>query len=250
MASELYYKNRTGPYTMVYNSGTSVVYLPLQNTTADYYEIIQAAKSVDLASILPAGADATILAGYKAQVDIILDLYASPDATVQETTFGGSVYNPVALLKPLSRGSITINTTDPFADPVFDFGTYMHPTDLTIGVASVKKNREWFQTEPMQQIGLQEVIPGPQYTSDADIAAQLRQLTVSSWQHPSGTLSMLPRKYGGVVDSKLRVYGIRRLRVVDASIFPIIPATHTTPAVYAVAEKVRLQVRRVCFGML
>jgi len=43
---------------------------------------------------------------------------------------------------------------------------------------------------------------------------------------------------GGVVDSQLRVYGVKGLRVVDASIFPLIPATHTSSTVYAVAEKV------------
>ncbi len=120
-------------------------------------------------------------------------------------------------------------------------------TDLTVGVATVKKNREWFHTKAMQQIGLLEVVPGPQYASDAAIAAQLRNITLSSWQHPSGLLGMLPRKHGGVVDSELRVYGVNGLRVVDASIFPIIPATYTTPAVYAVAEKVMSLVRRVCF---
>lgn len=239
-ASELYYTNRTGPYTMVFEGGTSVAYLPLRNTTANYKDIIQAARKVDLSKILPAGADKSVLAGYKAQVQIVLDLYGRFDATVHESTFSGSIYNPIAMLKPLSRGSITINSTDPFADPVIDFGTYMHSGDLAVAVATVKRNREWFKTPAMQEIGLQEVTPGPQYTSDTAIAAQLRKITLSSWQHPSGTLGMLPRKLGGVVDSQLRVYGVKQLRVVDASIFPVIPATHTTPPVYAVAEKVGL----------
>lgn len=49
---------------------------------------------------------------------------------------------------------------------------------------------------------------------------------------------MMKREYGGVVDSQLRVYGVKRLRVVDASIMPMIPGTHTSSTVYAVAEKV------------
>jgi choline dehydrogenase-like flavoprotein len=56
--------------------------------------------------------------------------------------------------------------------------------------------------------------------------------------HPSGTLAMLPRELGGVVDSRLRVYGTANLRVVDAGIFPLIPAAHLQASVYAVAEKV------------
>lgn len=48
---------------------------------------------------------------------------------------------------------------------------------------------------------------------------------------------MMPRALDGVVDSQLRVYGVKGSRVVDAGIMPIIPATHTSSTVYAVAEK-------------
>ena len=56
--------------------------------------------------------------------------------------------------------------------------------------------------------------------------------------HPSGTCAMLPLEQGGVVDPRLRVYGAQNLRVVDAGIFPMIPAAHLQAVVYAVAEKV------------
>lgn len=49
---------------------------------------------------------------------------------------------------------------------------------------------------------------------------------------------MMPKEHGGVVDPQLKVYGIKGLSVVDASIMPIIPAAHTQSTVYAVAEKV------------
>ncbi|KAJ2971556.1 hypothetical protein NUW58_g9383 [Xylaria curta] len=55
--------------------------------------------------------------------------------------------------------------------------------------------------------------------------------------HPSGTAAMMPRSAGGVVDTGLRVYGTRNLRVVDASILPLIPGGHIQSAIYAVAEK-------------
>lgn len=58
--------------------------------------------------------------------------------------------------------------------------------------------------------------------------------------HPSGTCAMLPLEQGGVVDPHLRVYGAQNLRVVDAGIFPMIPAAHLQAVVYAVAEKVGL----------
>lgn len=59
--------------------------------------------------------------------------------------------------------------------------------------------------------------------------------------HPVGTAAMLPREVGGVVDpSTLKVYGTANLRVVDASVFPMIIATHPVATIYAIAERVSL----------
>lgn len=55
--------------------------------------------------------------------------------------------------------------------------------------------------------------------------------------HPCGTCAMMPRAMGGVVDDRLKVYGVKGLRVVDASIFPMIPRGNIQSSVYAVAEK-------------
>jgi choline dehydrogenase-like flavoprotein len=48
---------------------------------------------------------------------------------------------------------------------------------------------------------------------------------------------MMPQKLGGVVDSELRVYGTKKLSIIDASILPIIPAAHLQATMYSVAEK-------------
>ncbi|CZR58689.1 related to choline dehydrogenase [Phialocephala subalpina] len=58
-----------------------------------------------------------------------------------------------------------------------------------------------------------------------------------TFAHPSGGCAMMPEELGGVVDDELRVYGARGLRIVDASIIPLIPATHLQATMYAVAEK-------------
>ena len=55
--------------------------------------------------------------------------------------------------------------------------------------------------------------------------------------HPVGTAALLPERDGGVVDTKLRVYGVKGLRVVDASIIPLLPSAHIQTLVYGIAEK-------------
>ncbi|KAB5571718.1 GMC oxidoreductase-domain-containing protein [Coniochaeta sp. 2T2.1] len=64
----------------------------------------------------------------------------------------------------------------------------------------------------------------------------VRQIQISVF-HVSGSCAMLPRDEGGVVDEELRVYGVRGLRVVDASVFPLEPSGNIQSVVYAVAER-------------
>lgn len=215
-----------------------MAFLSLQRLTNQYQQIIQSAKQADLERALPAGADNTILEGYKAQQSAILADYASPDAVVHELAVLGGEAVPLVLIKPLSRGSILINSTDPLADPVFDYGTFQHPADIQVFIAIIKKFRQFVAADPWKAIGLKETLPGPSVQGDQAIEAAIRNTTRSTWAHPVGTCAMMPKEYGGVVDPQLRVYGIRGLSVVDASIMPIIPATHTSSPVYAVAEKV------------
>lgn len=157
---------------------------------------------------------------------------------MHELAASGGATIPIVLIKPLSRGSILINTTDPLADPVFDYGTFQHPADMQIFIAIYKKFRQFVAAEPWKAVGLKEAKPGPSVQGDQAIEAAIRNTTQSTWSHPVGTCAMMPKEHGGVVDPQLRVYGIKGLSVVDASIMPIIPATHTSSTVYAVAEKV------------
>lgn len=227
-----------GPMTIPYFGGSSVAFLPLQNITSDYRAIVASASAINLTSVLPMNLDRSILAGYQAQIDILLDLYKSRHAAVEEVAWEGGNTVCMAMIRPLSRGSIVINSTDPTKPPVLDFGTFSHRTDLEVAMQALKKVRDWAASSPLQEIGAYETYPGGNISSDHDIAEAIRQGAVSSWQHPTSTCSMLKRELGGVVDSKLRVYGVKGLRIVDASIFPMAVAGHTSSTVYAVAEKV------------
>ena len=79
----------------------------------------------------------------------------------------------------------------------------------------------------------------PPIDADEDALNEVISNGIRTEFHPSGTCAMLPLDHGGVVDSHLRVWGTQNLRVVDASIFPLIPAAHLQAVVYAVAEKVQ-----------
>ena len=236
----------SGAYTIPYIGGTAVTFLGLPEVTKDFKKLIQSVRNFDTSTLAPKGGDPAIARGLKKQSEILLDDLASPDLTVQETAFGGGGTVPLAFVKPLSRGSITINTTDPYAAPVIDYQTFSHPADIAIAVASFKKNREFFNAPAIKgELGAVEANPGVGVTSDADIEQSIRNQAVGTWAHPVGSLPMMKKEYGGIVDPNLKVYGIKNLRVIDASIIPMIPATHTSWPVYAIAEKASLHSRVV-----
>ena len=224
--------------TIPYFGGSLVAYLPLKNATRDSQAIIDAAAAVSPRAVLPKDIDSTLVAGYEAQASLTLDLYRSLHATVQEVAWAGGNTVCVAMLKPLSRGTITINSTDATKPPTIDFRTFSHPIDFDVTVASLKKTREFMSSGPMRAIGAVEIVPGANITSDAEIEAAIRTFVTGTWQHPTSTCSMMPRELGGVVDPQLQVYGVKGLRIVDASIMPMIIGSHTSSTVYAVAEKV------------
>lgn len=106
---------------------------------------------------------------------------------------------PLILLKPLSRESILINSTDPRADPVFDYGTFKHPKLLL----KPSKNRQFVGSEVWKAVSLTETLPGPAVQGDAAIETALRNMTHRTWSHPVGNLGMRPRQHSKVVDPQL-----------------------------------------------
>ena len=245
---DLYWQKRQGALTNVAFGGNTVAFLPLTELTPSYLDIVVAAREAADYALLYPDTPPEVLAGYQDQRELILALYASTTTSVQETGWNSGSTLVVTLLKPLSRGSIMINTTDPLADPVADFASLSVETDLDILVAAFRKNREFIQTPAMQELGAIELVPGANVTSDEDLKAALRELVAPTYSHPCCTCAMMPQDLGGVVGPDLSVYGVKGLRVVDASIMPIIPSAHLSATVYAIAEKAA-DIIKSCHGL-
>jgi choline dehydrogenase len=235
---QLYWESREGPYTIVHQGGNTVAFLPLSDLPANESQIVSdSSVSIVLSTPYP-NTPESVLAGYNAQKEVILHLYSSDNTSVQETGWNSGPVLPITLLKPLSRGSVSINTTDPLTNPVVDWASLAVESDIDIFVAALKKNRDLMNTKAMSEFGpVHELAPGANITSDEDIKAAIRAMAVPTYSHPCCSCAMMPEELGGVVGPDLKVYGVKGLRVVDASVMPIIPSAHLSATVYAMAEK-------------
>lgn len=225
-----------GPITGA--DGDAGAFLPLEIITDQFQRLINEARSQRASQYLPSTYDLAVVKGFEAQRNILLDSYASNTTAVIELPFTGKSGSGNLLLKPLSRGSINIDPTNPSGGPVIDFGVLTNPVDLKINLAAVKLSRVIYSSPHMAALGPVETNPGVNVTTDEAITTWIHNTLLPSAAHPCGTASMMPRDCGGVVGPDLLVYGLRGLSVVDASIMPLIPGTHLSATVYAVAEKV------------
>jgi choline dehydrogenase len=142
----------------------------------------------------------------------------------------------VALMLPQSRGHLTLRSTDPREHPVI-FANYLaNPTDLQAFVQGVKIVRRINQTQALTPFYAEELAPGQQVQSDAEIVEYIRN-HVRGMNHPVGTCQMGHDRLA-VVDEQLRVHGVEGLRVVDASIMPTIVNGNTNAATIMIAEKI------------
>ncbi|KAF8342784.1 aryl-alcohol oxidase-like protein [Cantharellus anzutake] len=139
-------------------------------------------------------------------------------------------------LSPSSRGSVKLRSSNPFDTPLIDLGLLTEEPDLHISVAALKHAREFATAPIFNGYVLGEWGPLTPAQTDEEIIQYIRNNTVSIF-HPSCSLAISAKNSTkGVVNPDLTVKGIKKLRVVDASVFPIIPAAHLQIPVYAIAE--------------
>ncbi|XP_049286075.1 glucose dehydrogenase [FAD, quinone]-like [Anopheles funestus] len=147
------------------------------------------------------------------------------------------------LMRPKSRGRISLKSRNPYRWPHMEGNFYEHPDDLATMVEGIKMAVRIGESDSFASYGA-KLLRTPFYgcekhrfQSDDYWRCCLRQVGASI-QHQSGTCKMGPASDpDAVVDPELRVHGVNGLRVVDASIFPIIPSAHTNGVVIMVGEK-------------
>ncbi|KAI0394371.1 GMC oxidoreductase [Xylariaceae sp. FL0594] len=189
---------------------------------------------------LPPTYDETLRAGYAAQVAEIRALLARPDVPSWELMATSWGQLAVSVMHPLSRGTVHARSSSVFEQQpaIVDHRLCSHEFDCNVMRAGLEFNDRLIATDAMAAL-LPVPPPGlrPEDVRNRTAVMELVKSMAITDFHPSGTVAMMPRKAGGVVDASLRVYGTRNLRVVDASVIPLIPGAHIQAAVYAVAEK-------------
>lgn len=143
------------------------------------------------------------------------------------------------LLAPASRGNVTIKSSSIADQPVINLGWLSDPADGEVLVAAFKRVREaWNSTAIAGIVVGDEVSPGPNVTTDAQILDFIKTSAAPIW-HASSTNAMGKKgDVGAVVDSQARVFGVKGLRVVDASVIPVSLPGHPQSSIYALAEKI------------
>jgi choline dehydrogenase len=143
----------------------------------------------------------------------------------------------IDLMRPTSLGSVTLNSADPRQPPRILFNYLKTEQDRADMRAGARLVREIIAQPAMAAYRGEELVPGPQAQSDEALDAWARQVTETGY-HASGTCKMgLADDAEAVVDPQLRVHGLDGLRVVDASIMPVIVSGNTNAPTVMIAEK-------------
>jgi choline dehydrogenase len=149
----------------------------------------------------------------------------------------GAFTASVANLRPSSRGSVHAASPHPAAPPSIRPNYLATEEDRRVAVEALRLTRRIVAQSPLARFRPQEHIPGPALTSDADLVRAAGDLGTTIF-HPVGTVSMGPdHDRNAVLDERLRVRGVARLRVIDASVMPRITSGNTNSPTIMIAEK-------------
>jgi choline dehydrogenase len=140
------------------------------------------------------------------------------------------------LVSPKARGQVWLGSADPMEKPRIITNTLSEPEDLESMIAGMALAREIAAQQPLRQLVVKELKPGPAAVEREDLEADLRRRLMLIY-HPVGTARMSDTHEQAVVDSRLRVHGLDGLRVIDASVMPTITGGNTNAPTIMIAER-------------
>ncbi|QDW21147.1 GMC family oxidoreductase [Flavobacterium sp. KBS0721] len=144
----------------------------------------------------------------------------------------------VGLTRPSSVGNVKLATRNPEDAPIIDLNFLDSISDKERLLAGVKVARKIGKTSPMSSFFTGEIMPGIETDQDAELMQAIMS-TLDTYHHPTSTVPMgIVDDPKAVVNEAGLVYGVKNLRVVDASIFPDVPSTATNLTVIMAAEKI------------
>lgn len=139
-------------------------------------------------------------------------------------------------IRPRSRGSCHIASSNPLADPLLVSNHFTHDDDMAYCLAALKMSRRIAQTGPLSKLIEEELRSGPAAASDEALIDYIRATGATAY-HPLGSCRMGSDAQQAVVDTRLRVHGIDGLRVADASVMPTIASTNTNAIAIVIGER-------------
>jgi len=141
-------------------------------------------------------------------------------------------------LRPTSRGTVRLRSVDPAAKPIIAPGYLSTPEDRRVAADAIRVTRRLMKQPAMQAYRPEEYLPGPSVGDDEASLAKAAGDIGTTIFHPVGTAKMgLPSDPMTVVDNRLQVIGLERLRVVDASVMPTITSGNTNTPTIMIADK-------------
>ena len=146
-----------------------------------------------------------------------------------------------SVMRPVSRGSVTLRSADPHASPVIRFNFLAQDSDLAEMVEGLRMTREIIRQRSWDELRGEEVNPGPSVATDSALRAWIRG-NAGTGYHGVGTCRMGTDDMA-VTDEEGRVHGVEALRVVDASLMPRIITGNTNAPTIMMAEKLSDRIR-------
>ena len=167
-----------------------------------------------------------------------IQLHFAPGMVVdhgRQQLWGTGISCHTCLLRPKSRGEVTLKSADPFEDPKIDPKFLSHPDDMKDMIEGYKKMMKIMNKEPLSKYTSKHVYRPIDLDDDNDIEQAIRE-EADTVYHPVGTC-MMGKDEMAVVNNKLKVYKLDGLRVVDASIMPTLIGGNTNAPTIMIAEK-------------